>query len=89
MEQYHEQCAKNYTQSLKIERAGRSLGSKVTYIDLREQYAIEAARKRLHALRLRQHVDGYEQLPASPVPSEETPLRRLEDAPQGEAEGPQ
>ena len=89
MEQYHEQCAKNHTQSLKIERTERSLGSKVTYIDLREQYAIEAARKGLHALRLQQHVDGYEQLPTSPVPSEETPLRRLEDAPQSEAEGPQ
>ena len=60
------------TQSLKIEKKATSLGSRLTYHGLREQYTIEAARKGLHALRLRQHVDGYEQLTDSPMPSGET-----------------
>ena len=60
------------TQSLKIEKKATSLGSRLTYHGLREQYTIEAARKGLHAFSPSQHVDGYEQLPDSPMPSEET-----------------
>ena len=53
MEKYHEQGAKYRTQSLKNERIATSLGSRLTYHDLRDQYTIEAAGKGLHDLRLR------------------------------------
>ena len=56
------------TQSLKIEKEATSLGSRLTYHGLREQYTIEAARKGLHAFSPSQHVDGYEQLTDSPCP---------------------
>ena len=36
-ERYHEQCSKIHDQSLQIERAATSLGSKLTYLDLRAQ----------------------------------------------------
>ena len=37
MERYHEQCSKNHSQSLQIERAATSLGSRLTYLDLKAQ----------------------------------------------------
>ena len=50
MERYHEQCAKNHTQSLKIERTATSLGSRLTYHDLRAQVeSSEIKRKSLVA----------------------------------------
>ena len=37
MERYHEQCIKNRNQSRQIEKAATSLGSQLTYLDLRAQ----------------------------------------------------
>ena len=37
MELYHEQCIKNRTQSHEIERSSTSLGSRLTYLDLKAQ----------------------------------------------------